>query len=126
MLAKKKKLPVIFSLIAITGMYVGRKIGWAMSRAFLYSSKTGTTVIGCIVWGVLIAALIRGLIVWQQPHWILKYILGFALGAYVAVPNYGLVAEPTIPPHAIKRHELISLLPLWIYILASVAFAFLL
>jgi hypothetical protein len=115
---------VIFSLIAITGMYVGRKIGWALSRAFLYSGKTGPAVVACIVWGVLIAALIRALIVWQQPHWALKYLLGFALGAYVAVPNFGLVAESTIPPHAIKRHELISMLPLWVYILASVVLAF--
>ena len=116
---------MIFSLIAITGMYLGRKIGWAFSRAFLYSGKTGPALVACIVWGALIAALIRVLIVWQQPHWILKYLLGFALGAYVAVPNFGLVAESTIPPHAAKRHELISMLPLWVYILASVALALL-
>ena len=67
---------------------------------------------------------IHALIVWLHPHWILKVFFGFALGAYVTIPNFGLVMESTIPDHAISRHELISHLPMWIYILASVGFAY--
>jgi hypothetical protein len=61
---------------------------------------------------------------WQHPFWLLKYILGFGMGAYVAVPNYGLLNESTIPPEEIRRHERISLLPLWTYILTSGVFAY--
>jgi hypothetical protein len=114
-----------FTFLAIVGMYVGRKLGWFLSRAVLYSASMAVVVISCIVWGSLVAYGIHSLIVWQHPHWILKTIFGFALGAYVSIPNYGLVVESTIPDHAIRRHELISLLPLWIFILASIGFAFL-
>jgi hypothetical protein len=115
-----------FVLIAILGMYVGRRLGWVLSRALLYSSPSALAILLCVIWGVLIAFLIHLHIGWLHPHWILKSIFGFAFGAYVSMPNFGLVDESTIPPHAIKRHELVSLLPLGIYILSSVSFAFLL
>jgi hypothetical protein len=115
-----------FVLIALVGMYLGRRLGWLLSRVILYSAPSVVVVVACIVWGALVAYLIHLLIGWQHPYWILKIIFGFALGGYVAMPNYGLVEESTIPPDAMKRHELISLLPLWIFILSSVGFAYLL
>ena len=115
-----------FVLIALVGMYPGRRLGWMLSRAILYSAPSAVVVVACIIWGALVAYLIHLLIGWQHPHWILKFIFGFALGAYVSIPNYGLVAESTIPPEAIKRHNLISLLPMWVFILSSVGFAYLL
>jgi len=117
---------ISFVLFSIVLMYYGRRLGWLLSRAFLYSSPSTFVVFLCVIWGALVAYLIHLLIGWQQPHWILKWIFGFALGAYVSMPNYGLVAESTIPEHAFKRHELISLLPLSIYILSSVGCAYLL
>jgi hypothetical protein len=115
---------MIFVLIAIAGMYVGRKIGWAVSKAILYTAPTGVAVITCLFWGTAVAFGIHALIRWQQPNVVLKIIFGFGVGAYVSIPNYGLIAESTIPEHAIGRHTLISNLPLWTFILASVAFAF--
>ena len=120
------KSQISFVLFSIVFMYFGRRLGWILSRAFLYSSPSALVIFLCVVWGALVAYLIHLLIGWQQPHWILKCIFGFALGAYVSMPNHGLVAESTIPPDAVKRHELVSLLPLWIYILSSVACAYLL
>jgi hypothetical protein len=42
--------------------------------------------------------------------------MGFALGAYVAVPNYGLFREDTIPAEDMDRHRVISICPLLAYI----------
>jgi hypothetical protein len=115
-----------FVIIAILGMYVGRRLGWVLSRGILYSSPPAIFVIFCVLWGCLVAYLTHLHIVWLHPHWILKCIFGFALGAYVSIPNFGLVDESTIPSHAFKRHELASAIPLWTYILLSIGFAFLL
>lgn len=115
---------MIFFIVAIAGMYVGRKTGWRLSRAFLYTSPIATSIVVCVLWGGLIAWLVHMLIMWQQPYWILKWIFGFALGAYVAIPNFGLIAEATVPADGIKRHEVVSHVPLWSYILVSVGFAF--
>ncbi len=68
----------------------------------------------------------RGLLDWQQPGAVLRWIMGYALGAYVSVPNFGLLNESTIPEHAAGRHNLTSNLPLLAYIAMSVALAFLL
>src|SRR5260221_34753 len=115
-----------FVIIALVGMYPGRRFGWLLSRAVLYSASSAVVIAACIIWGALVAYLIHLLIGWQHPHWILKAIFGFALGCYVAIPNYGLLDESTIPPEAMKTHELISLLPFWIFIFSSVGFAYLL
>lgn len=113
-----------FVLLAFMCMYVGRKLGWWLSRSFLYSATTPVAVFACVIWGCLVALMIRGLISWQQPHWILKIIFGFALGAYVAIPNFGLVMESTIPDNTMPRHQLISNVPLLTFIVASVGLVF--
>jgi MFS family permease len=115
-----------FIVIALVGMYIGRRLGWLLSRKTLYITRLAVVVVLCIVWGLLIAYLVHLLINWQHPYWILKIIFGFALGGYVAMPNVGLVAESSIPPNARQRHLLISLLPFWIYVLSSVGLAYLL
>lgn len=117
---------IAFLLFSIIFLYLGRKTGWFLSRELLYSSKMGTAIFACVAWGCATALLVRLLISWQHPHWALKYVLGYAQGAYVAIPNFGFVAESTIPPHAMKRHELLCHLPLWTYFFASVTFAYLL
>jgi len=114
-----------FVLTAILAMYVGRKLGWALSKGVLYTAATGVAVVVGIVWGALVALGIHGLIVWQHPNWVLKIIFGFGLGAYVSIPNFGLVSEDTIPGHAMPRHTLIWNVPLLTYIVASVGLAFL-
>jgi hypothetical protein len=113
-----------FVLIALVGMYPGRRIGWMMSRAFLYSAPIVVVVVACVLWGVLTAYLIHLLIIWQHPHWILKWIFGFALGAYVSVPNFGLLIESSVPDHAMPRHFVVSHLSYLIYIICSVVFAY--
>jgi hypothetical protein len=114
-----------FTLAALVFMYVGRKLGWALSKRLLYTAGTGLVVVATIIWCALVALVIHGLIIEERPHWVLKIIFGFGLGAYVAVPNFGLIMESSIPEHAVPRHTLISTLPLWIFIAASVGLAFL-
>jgi hypothetical protein len=78
----------------------------------------------CIFWGVGVAVLMRILLNWQQPGAVLRWLMGYALAAYVSIPNYGLLDESSIPEHAILRHKMISNLPLFSYIAAAVALAF--
>jgi uncharacterized transporter YbjL len=115
---------MIFTLVALGAMFFVRKIGWYYSRAFLYRNTALLAVILCVVWGLLIASGVRALIEWQQPHWALKWVFGFALGAYTSVPNLGL-ANRDNTPEGRDRHRLILLLPLGAYLTSSAILAFL-
>jgi hypothetical protein len=95
---------MVFFFIAIIFMYIGRKLGWSLSRAVLYTSSPVTSGIISAIWGVGVAFLIFSLIRWQHPNIILKIIMGYALGWYVAIPNFGLFHEGSIPDYAKERH----------------------
>jgi hypothetical protein len=113
-----------FFFIAAVFMYIGRKIGWAVSRSFLYVTSVGAAVVASIIWGCVVAVLMFGLIRWQDPNIIVKIIMGYGLGGYVAVPNLGLVREDTISDEAKQRHELLSSLPVVAYILTMAGLSF--
>ncbi len=115
-----------FFFIALGFMYFGRKLGWALSRAALYTAPLAASIVLCVLWGVAIAAAIRGLITLSDPGLVLRWIMGYALGSYVAIPNFGLLYESTIPPQAQRRHLLISSVPLLVYIASSLALGYLL
>jgi len=104
-------------------MLIGRRVGWFLSKKFLYQSAMSVCIILSFLWGILIAYLIHYLIQWQHPGLVLKIIMGFALGGYVAIPNYGLIAESTIPHSEKLRHKLIGGIPAVTYILATIIFA---
>jgi hypothetical protein len=109
-----------FILLSLVFMYIGRKIGWVLSRAVLYPGRWGVAMVLCLLWGINVAFFIWILIAWRHPNIVVKIVFGFLLGAYVAIPNYGLVAEFTIPSDAKPRHNMISTLPLCAYIVALV------
>lgn len=48
--------------------------------------------------------------------------MGYALGGYVAIPNFGLFLESSIPAATQPRHSLVSTLPLISYIALMVVF----
>jgi len=112
---------MIFAAAAMVGMYVGRKLGWWLSRSVLYTAPTWFAALVCVAWGSAVAAGVSALIAWRDPGLVLRVVLGYALGAYVAIPNYGLVVESTVPLHGRARHEIISGLPLGAYIAGLVA-----
>jgi len=110
-----------FALVAIAGMYVGRKLGWWLSHSVLYTARTWVAAFVCVFWAVAVAGGIYGLIGWQDPGLVIRLVLGYALGAYVAIPNYGLVGESTVPTEARPRHEMVSGLPLGAYAAGLIA-----
>lgn len=114
---------MIFILLTIIGMLIGRKLGWVISKHFLYKTSNIISVLLCILWGISIAYLMYLLIIWQNPNIALKIIFGYCLGAYVSIPNYGLVNQSTIPENELAREYMIKLLPLLIFIVSSIFFA---
>ena len=113
-----------FFTFAIMFMYFGRKIGWAFSKYILYSVPMVLCIICCVAWGISVAFLMTFAINREQPNIILKWIMGYALAAYVSIPNYGLLEQSSIPDYMIKRHKIISTLPNVTYLVAILAFHF--
>jgi hypothetical protein len=113
-----------FFFLSVVLMLFGRQLGWALSRSVLYSASDWIAGLLACGWGALVAAAIRGLIDWQSPGAVLRWIMGYALGLYVAVPNFGSISEDSVPIHARERHNLVSLCGPATYVLASVAASF--
>jgi hypothetical protein len=76
------------------------------------------------MWGYLVALAMRWLIDYQRPGVGLRWIMGYALATYVAVPNLGLFDESTLPGHAARRHVLISSVSIVVYVAAALSLSF--
>jgi hypothetical protein len=113
-----------FFFFALGFMWGGRKLGWALSRALLYNAPVAVAVTLSLAWGIVVAGAMRAVLNWQEPGAVLRWIMGYALAAYVAIPNFGLLVESSIPGDATRRHALVSNLPLITYITVAVVFAF--
>lgn len=109
---------------ALAFSYIGRKLGWWISKRWCYTTPTYFAIAICVVWGSLIAVSIQALLTLLAPGTVLRWIFGYALGWYVAIPNFGLLQESSIPPEAKDRHLLISTLPAGVYLLATLGFGF--
>jgi len=112
-----------FVFAAFLFMFIGRKVGWALSKGLFYPAPIPVSLIGLVLWGVGVGWCMSCLIGWQHPNAVLKWIFGFALAAYVSIPNYGLVNESTIPSDAMPRHTMILWVPLFVYIATEFATA---
>jgi hypothetical protein len=110
-----------FVFAALVFMMIGRQLGWLFSKAFLHRSPIFLSVWGAILWGASVGMAVSGLIGWLHPGTTLRWIMGFALGAYVAIPNYGLFSESTIPDSDLPRHVMIKSVPLLSYVLTEFA-----
>ena len=96
---------------------------WAISRSLLYTSSWAVCVILCAAWGIGLAYGLRLFILAMQPGLLLK-LFGYPAVAYISVPNYGLVDERMIPESGMPRHIFFRSVPMTLYIVASVIFAF--
>jgi len=114
---------IAFVLLAIVFMYYGRRFGWALSKRLLYPIPEPGCVLISIAWGGIVAFAMCLLIVWQHPNLLIKIIFGYMLGAYVAIPNYGLLNEASIPPEVKTKHERLSTWPMLTYIATSLVCA---
>jgi hypothetical protein len=103
-------------------MYIGRKVGWAISKSVLYAAPTLVAILLCLMWGGLIAVIIQLVLDFFRPTIVLALIFGYGMGAYVSVPNFGLFAS--VPPQAEGREMLIQIMPFLTYVTLSITFAF--
>ena len=113
---------VVFIFIASIFMFFGRKLGWILSKKFLYTSPLTLALSLSFLWGFIIATGMFILINWQNPILILRIVLGYALGCYVSIPNFGLLDETRLPEGGQfkKRDTLISFWSAISYILVMI------
>jgi hypothetical protein len=114
-----------FVAFVLVGMYVGRPVGWWLSRIALYNLPLLLTIVLCLGWGALIGFALHSLFQEFNPGTIAK-VFAYGAGAYVSVPNYGLIAEDSIAEGSDfqRRHLLIHVVPLAVFLGASLWLAF--
>jgi len=115
---------MVFALIIIFSIVPLRRIGWAISKNILYVMPLLFSIVLTIGWAFLISYLLHILIRWQNPNIIVKILLGYGFGVYLAIPNFALFDLNTLPPEEIKRTAFIYGASLGMFILGSIFLAF--
>jgi hypothetical protein len=92
-----------------------------LSKLIFYPAPAVISFINLIGWGVVVAVGIDVVIAWLHPNVVIKWIMGFALADYVAIPNYGLLQESSIPDDKQMRHMMISWVSLIVYVGTEIA-----
>ena len=116
----------VFVLLTLGfSLLIGRRLAWALCKSVLYPLKSNVLAgIGCFFWGFGLALALRLLIITYQPHWAVKWFIGYGIGGYLAFINMGLLQEASIPPEAQLRHLIIETVPFISFIVLSVIFAY--
>ena len=119
----KGGLPAVARLSNVSNplMTLGNRLGWGLTKISMFS-PVSVLMVTSIVWGILIAAVYRLLIGWQDPNLILKIIMGYGAGAHASLLGYGLWAGGNGPNK--NQDTIFSAVPLITYVLASIVFAF--
>ncbi|MGH7603533.1 MAG: hypothetical protein ACRENK_05970 [Gemmatimonadaceae bacterium] len=112
-----------FALVMLATMYLGRRLGWIASRRVFYRETGAVLWFLVLMWGVAVSWIIRVSIDAGHPGTLIRWVLGYALGLYITVPNYGLFLESTIPTEDIRRHQVITSVPLVAYVVTSALLA---
>lgn len=114
----------MYFVISILILIIGRLWGWRISRLFLYRDPLPWCIIFCAVHGMATAILITQMLsAFHPPLWA-KIVFGYCLGAYVSIPNFGLMDESTLTDAEKPRHLLVHLVPFSVYIFSSVLLYF--
>jgi hypothetical protein len=112
---------LMFLFVGSIALFLGRKIGWWISRNFLYAIPFIPMFIACVLWSAVLAFFYRNLVLHYSPNLILK-IIGYGAGTYTAIANYALFAG--IPdPDGQRRDDAISnigMVSFWIFSLIFV------
>jgi hypothetical protein len=114
-----------FIVIAVLGLVVFRKIGRALSKKVFYLGPGWIVGFGTAVWGALMATLVFLLIFLLHPNLFVEVAFGWLLGAYLAIPNYGLWHSNSLPDSLRDRHRFLSTRPLISYLCLAAWLAFL-
>jgi len=85
-----------FVAYVLIGMFIGRKVGWALSEAMLYDGPLPLTISFCVAWGMLFGFGLHVLILEFQPS-LIALVFGYGAGCYACVPNFGLFASGSVP-----------------------------
>ena len=115
---------MLFFVLSFAFMNIGRQIGYALCRPLYRRGLTLIVAFG-LLWGAGVAAAMHSLVGWQHPGFLLKWVMGYALGAYVAIPNYMLVDPATMAPDIMTKDTVLNGVPFITYIACSLAFAWL-
>ena len=98
-------------------------MGWSLSRAILYTGPNVLAYGACIIWGILAVVFVHAFFWGADSNSIYVMLLGYGFGWYISNPAFGLFDEGTIPAHAWPRHVTIQVLPMTVYIAASICLA---
>jgi hypothetical protein len=116
----------MFVMILIVSSLLLRPLSWKLCRGVFYPLRSHwMAAFGLFSWGFFLAIGLRLLIIQYQPHWAVKYFLGYGIGTYAAFINFGLFNEATIPPEAQVRHLIVEVVPVTTFIITSIAAAWL-
>ena len=114
---------LFFFICCIVAPYIGRKLGWALSRRLFYATPSAIAVPLVLLWGAATAFGYRHMVTGLHPNIILA-VIGFMAGAYISIPDYGMGDVWQYPFGPPTRHDIVSNFPFLTYIIASVAFYF--
>jgi hypothetical protein len=103
-----------FVAFVLVGMFAGRKVCWWTAIPL------PLTIVLCLGWGALIGFALHSLFREFNPGTIPK-VFAYGAGAYVSVPNYGLIAEASISEGTAfqGRHLLLQVVPCLAFVGAS-------
>jgi hypothetical protein len=114
---------LLFFVCCIVASYLGRKLGWTLSRHLFYATPSAIAVPLCLLWGVAIAYGFRRMVTGLHPNIILA-IIGFMAGGYISIPDYGMGDVWQYGYGSATRHDIVSNFPFLTYIIASIVFYF--
>ena len=115
---------MIFAVIVFILTFPFRKAGWFISKKFIYVVSIPLALIVSFLWGALLAYFVHILIRWQNPALIVKIIFGYGFGSYLAIPNFKLFDESTLPDEELKRTAFIYVVSILGFIMFSVILGF--
>jgi hypothetical protein len=78
----------------------------------------------CVAWAFAVAYFTRRFIDWQNVGIFWKIVV-YGAGGYIAIPNYGLFRQDSIPHEMQGHHQAITTFSLVTYVVSSVLLAFL-
>jgi hypothetical protein len=113
-----------FVALNLVAMFVGRKLGWWLSKSTLYKSPLPLSIALCLGWGVVIGIGLHRLIQEFNPGAIAK-VFAYGAAAYTSIPNFALIAPGASISNDIQgRHRLIQVLSFAAFVGMSLWLAF--
>jgi hypothetical protein len=98
-----------------------RRLGWFVSRKFLFMTPMLFGAIVGALWGIAAAYLVGRLINAWHPWWPARIFMGYMAGAYISDPAFGLSFADVRAYDSIRICSLVSFL---LFIVCCLLFGF--